>query len=310
MNLAFVYSGQGSQKVGMGKDFYETSDIFKQVFDLLPSNKQDIAFYGPQEELVKTANTQGILTAFGIGVTEMLNAEGVVANASMGLSLGEYAALYNAKVFSKEQTLDIVNFRASEMTKAAQGVKCKMAAVLKLSKEKIQECCKKAEHKGLVSIANYNCPGQIVISGEEDAVIFAAELCKEAGAKRCVFLETEGAFHTELMNSAYTALVNRFEGEIFNTPAIPVVLNTIAKHESDAQQIKKQLALQVKSSVNFEDSIIHMQNLGIDTVIEIGQGKTLASFINKTVKDITVYNIENIENYKTVVESLKSGKSV
>ncbi len=306
MKLAFVYSGQGSQKVGMGKDFYAESDIFKSAFDMLSQDKKDIAFDGTAEALGKTINTQGILTAYNIGVTEMLKSDGIVPEVALGLSLGEYSALYAADVFEKQQAIDIINFRAQEMTKAAQGVECKMAAVLMLDKEKIQQCCDKASEKGLVSIANYNCPGQIVISGEKQAVEFCAELCKEAGAKRCVFLDTEGAFHTELMDSAYEALKTRFEAEDFNEPKIPVILNTTAKPPENVAELKKYLALQVKSSVNFEDSVKYMQSLGIDTVIEIGQGKTLASFIKKTVSGIDVYNIENVESYKKTVELINN----
>ncbi len=306
MKLAFVYSGQGSQKVGMGKDLYEQSSIFKAAFNLLDENKRKIAFEGTPEELGRTINTQGILTAYNIGVTEMLKADGITPKAAMGLSLGEYSALYAAGVFTKEQALDIINFRATEMANAAKGTQCKMAAILMLSEEKIQACCEKASEKGLVSIANYNCPGQVVISGEKEAVEHCAQLCKEAGAKRCVFLDTEGAFHTQLMENAYLALKARFESESFNEPNIPVILNTIAKQAENIDELKGYLALQVKSSVNFEKSIKYMQELGIDTVIEIGQGKTLASFINKTVSGIKVYNIENVESYTKTVQEIKN----
>ncbi len=306
MNLAFVYSGQGSQKIGMGKDLFEYSDIFKKAFNLLDDNKKTIAFEGPANELGKTKNTQAIMTAFSVGVTDMLKQQGITPNAAMGLSLGEYAALYAANVFQKQQIIDIINFRASEMTKAAQGVQCKMAAVLMLDKQKIADCCSEASKKGVVSIANYNCPGQIVISGEKDAVEFAAELCKQAGAKRCIYLDTEGAFHTEVMNDAYVALKNRFENEDFTQPEIPVILNNIAKPVQSVNELKNNLALQVKSSVKFEDSIKYLQQLGVDTVIEIGQGKTLSGFIKKTAAEVAVFNIEDKESFEKTVQQIKN----
>ncbi len=306
MKLGFVYSGQGSQKVGMGKDLYAENEIFKSVFDLLSKEKQEIAFNGPMEDLSKTINTQGIMTAFAVGVTEMLKADGINPEMAMGLSLGEYSALYSAGVFNKEQVIDIINYRAKEMTKAADGLICKMAAILQLDKETIEECCKTVNTQGIVSVANINCPGQIVISGQRAAVEKAAELCKEKGARRVVFLETEGAFHTSLMSPAHKALKERFETENFNVPTIPVVLNTIAEPTSDVERLKILLALQVKNPVDFESSIKYMQNAGIDTVIEIGQGKTLAGFIKKTAPEIKVYNIEDMQSYTQVVNEIKN----
>ncbi len=306
MKLGFVYSGQGSQKVGMGKDLYEQSEIFKSAFDLLNKEKQDIAFNGPMEDLSKTINTQGIMTAFAVGVTDMLKNDGISPSMSMGLSLGEYSALYSADVFSKEQVIDIINYRAKAMTEAADGIVCKMAAILQLDKESIEECCKTVNTQGIVSVANINCPGQIVISGQRAAVEKAAQLCQEKGARRVIYLETEGAFHTTLMNPAFKKLQERFENENFNKPSIPVVLNTIAQATDDVERLKLLLALQVKNPVDFESSIRYMQDAGIDTVIEIGQGKTLAGFIKKTAPGIKVYNIEDMESYNKTVEELKN----
>ncbi len=306
MKLAFAYSGQGSQKVGMGKDLYSQNEIFKSCFDLLSDEKKQIAFEGPIEDLSKTINTQGILTAFCVGVTDMLKQEGITPFASLGLSLGEYSALYSANVFSKEQVIDLINFRASEMTKSAQGIDCKMAAILQLSKEEIQIACDTASSEGIVSIANLNCPGQIVISGEGKAVERAAEICLEKGAKRAVFLQTEGAFHTKIMEGAYKALENRFKSEEFNEPEFPVILNTVARSAKGLGELKQLLALQVKSSVNFEESIKELETMGVDTIIEIGQGKTLASFIKKTASGIKVYNIEDMDSFNKTVLELKN----
>ncbi len=308
MKIAFVYSGQGSQKVGMGADLYQSSEIFKEAFDLLSPEKREIAFSGEQEVLSKTINTQGIMTAFCVGVTEMLRDKGIVPKVSMGLSLGEYSALYSAGVFEKKQVVDIINFRAEQMTMAASGIDCKMAAILGLSSEKIEGCCEEASAIGIVAVANRNCPGQIVISGERAAVLHAAELCKEAGAKRAVFLDTEGAFHTQVMEPAYKALCERFESEQFNAPKIPVILNTVAREAVDINELTDLLAKQVKSQVNFEQSINYLKELGVDTVIEIGQGKTLCGFIKKTVSDITLYNIEDKTSFdETVSKILNEG---
>ncbi len=306
MKIAFVYSGQGSQKVGMGADLYQNSEIFKEAFDLLSPEKREIAFSGEQEILSKTINTQGIMTAFCVGVTEMLRDKGITPEVSMGLSLGEYSALYSAGVFEKKQVVDIINFRAEQMTKAAAGIDCKMAAILGLASERIEECCNAASSLGIVAVANRNCPGQIVISGERAAVERAAELCKEAGAKRAVFLDTEGAFHTQVMEPAYLALSERFVSEQFNAPKIPVILNTVAREPKDTDELKKLLAKQVKSQVNFEQSINYIKELGVDTVIEIGQGKTLCGFIKKTVSDITLYNIEDMASFELTISKILS----
>ncbi len=305
MKIAFVYSGQGSQKVGMGADLYQNSEIFKEAFDLLAPEKREIAFNGEQEILSKTINTQGIMTAFCVGVTEMLRDKGIEPVASMGLSLGEYSALYAAGVFLKKQVVDIINFRAEQMTKAAAGIECKMAAILGLESKKIEECCNAASDIGIVAVANRNCPGQIVISGERAAVLRAAELCKEAGAKRAVFLDTEGAFHTEVMEPAYLALSDRFKSEQFNAPKIPVILNAVAREPRDTDELKELLAKQVKSQVNFEQSINYLKDLGVDTVIEIGQGKTLCGFIKKTVSDITLYNIEDMTSFEQTLSKIR-----
>ncbi len=305
MKLAFVYSGQGAQKVGMGRDFYEQSDIFKSAFDLLDEEKRNIAFEGTQELLGKTINTQGIMTAYAVGVTNMLKNEGIIPEAAMGLSLGEYAALYVGGVFTDEQVVSIINFRAEKMTEAASGIDCKMAAILMLDRETIEACCKEASVLGLVSVANLNCPGQIVISGETKAVEKAAELCKEKGAKRTLFLDTEGPFHTEIMDSAYKALKERFDAENFAEPKIPVILNAVARPAENVDELKSLLALQVKSSVHFEESVKYLQSIGVDTVIEIGQGKTLSGFIKKTVSDIKSYNIEDMETFTKTVSEIK-----
>ncbi len=306
MKICFVYSGQGAQKVGMGKDFYDQNEIFRSAFDLLTDRQKSIAFDGSAEELAKTANTQPIMTAFAVGITDMLSSAGVHPEVAFGLSLGEYSALYSADVFGKEQVIELICFRAGEMTKASQGRACKMAAILMLSVEKIAECCEKASEFGIVSMANFNCPGQVVISGDEKAVEAAAELCLVSGAKRAVFLDTEGAFHTSVMEDAYVSLKNRFLNEKFNFSSVPVIMNNLARVPENLEELKENLALQVKSSVRFEESVRTAVSMGVDTFVEIGMGKTLCGFIKKIAPNATLYNIESVEGYEGFLEEVNS----
>lgn len=304
-NIGILFAGQGSQKVSMGKDWYGESESFKKVFDLLPEKQRQIAFEGPIEELSKTENTQPIMAAFAAGVVDELRAAGVVPGMTAGLSLGEYSALYCAGVFDSQTLIDIVSLRGREMTKAAEGVQCAMYAVLGMDRDKLNECCEQARQVGIVNMVNFNCPGQIVISGEKAAVEKAQELAKENGAKRCMALPVSGPFHTEFMEPAGRALAECFAKADFHQMDVPVVFNAIGREKSEDESIEELLVKQVSSSVYFEDSIKYMEEHGIDTVIEVGPGKTLSGFVRKTAKNIKCLNIETYEDLLKVIEVLK-----
>ena len=307
--LGFIYAGQGSQRVGMGKDFYEAYPVFAKVFDEAPEYVKKYCFEGPKETLGQTRYTQPCMVAFAVGVTNLLREENIIPDYVCGLSLGEYSALYSAGVFSQKDVLDLLEFRGIAMEEAVVGRKAKMAAVLMMDRQTIEDCCKKAGEQvsdGLVvSVANYNCPGQIVISGDEEAVDCAIELLKEAGAKRIIPLAVSGPFHTSLMKPAGDGLAKKFKEIKFNEPSQKVIYNKTAREIAEDETIPGLLEQQVQSSVYLEDSIRYMIDKGVDTIIEIGPGKGVGKFVNKIDKSIKVISIDSVDDYKEAVSYLK-----
>ncbi len=309
MKLGLLFAGQGSQNVGMGRDFYEHSQDFRKIFDMLPAELRKMAFEGPMDKLSYTANTQPIMVAFGIGVMEELKKifaeKGIKPEMAAGLSLGEYTALESAGVFEASTALRIVSLRGKAMAQAAEGIKCKMTAVLNLDREILRECVEEAGKYGKVGIANYNCPGQIVIAGEEEAVDKASELAKERGAGRLIPLAVSGPFHTAFMEPAGEVLREAFETVDFGELKYPVVFNAIGRVKKPEEEIKELLIKQVSGSVYFQDSIEEMERAGIDTIIEVGPGKALAGFVKKTSKVMRAISIEKFEDLDKVREFLE-----
>ena len=307
MKLAFVYAGQGSQKVGMGRDFYEQYPEFRAVYDSAPVDfdLKELCFEGPIEQLSQTQYTQPCMVAFAIGVTDLLSAEGICPAAAAGLSLGEYSALYCAGVFDRDTALKTVALRGRVMEEAAAGLECGMTAVLGLERDKLVQACEQASQLGVVQICNYNCPGQLVISGEKAAVDRAGELAKELGAKRCMPLKVSGPFHTQLMKPAGDALAAHFKTIPFYEMALPVYFNCKGAPMGAEDTIPALLERQVQSSVYWEDTVRAMEADGIDTILEIGPGKTLSSFVKKIVPGIKTYNIDTAADFTAVVQALK-----
>ena len=307
MKLAFVYAGQGSQKVGMGKDLYENYPICKKIFDEVDRDGilKRLCFEGPIEKLSDTRNTQPCMVAFAIAVTEQLKLEGIYPDMAAGLSLGEYSALCAAGVFTPKMAVEVVAFRGNAMAEAVKNIPCMMAAILNLDKKVLIEVCKEASQNGVVEIANYNCPGQLVISGEKIAVEKACEIAKTAGAKRCIPLQVSGPFHTSLMKPAGLALAEKFKEVTIHEMEFPVIFNATASPICEGETIPKLLEQQVQSSVFFEDTVLFMQEQGIDTIIEIGPGKVLSGFIKKITDSIKTYAIEDSESLENVITELK-----
>ena len=306
MKLAFVYAGQGSQKVGMGADFYERYPLFRRALDCDRAgfDLREVCFQGPEEKLSQTRYTQPCMVAFAIGVTDLLAKEGIRPAAAAGLSLGEYSALYCAGVFDRDTALKTVALRGRAMEEAAAGLDCGMTAVLGLDRDKLARACEEASSLGVVQICNYNCPGQLVISGEKAAVGRAGELAKELGAKRCMPLKVSGPFHTALMKPAGDALAAHFRTMDLGEPSIPVYFNCLGDKRED-QTIPELLERQVQSSVYWEDTVRAMERDGIDTVLEIGPGKTLSGFFKKTAPAIRTHHIDTADDFAAFVAAWK-----
>ena len=305
--IGFVYAGQGSQVVGMGKSFYDNYQIAKDVFDNidLDIDVKKLCFEGPIEELSKTSNTQPCMVTVAIIATRLLKENGIVPDYVAGLSLGEYSALNAAGVLTDNDAIDLVRFRGQAMERAAAGIESKMFAIIGLDRELLNEAVNEAKDLGFVAIANYNCPGQLVIAGEVDAVTKASELALEKGARRAIPLNTSGPFHTELLAPASKELKEKFTTVTFNEMQIPVVFNSSAKELEPGTSIAKVLEKQVMSSVYFEDSIRYMISKGVDTIIEIGPGKVLSGFIRKIDKSIKTYQVEDQASLEKTLMGLK-----
>ena len=315
MKTVFLYAGQGSQKAGMGKDLYEAFASYREVIDGL-SLDTDICYYMHEaklEELSKTEITQPCMAAFAAGVTAVLREHGIVPDAACGLSLGEYGALHAAGVLDAKEYVKLCEFRGRKMAEAASGKSCAMSAVLGQTAEAVQEACEANAEAGYVTVANYNCPGQYVICGEEAAVAATENYLKEHGAKRCVRLNVSGPFHTKFMKPAGDALRAYFDAMTWGSPQIPVVLNVTGAYLTEEENLKERMVQQVQSSVQFEKSMRLLLDDGATEFIEIGPGNTLSGFLKKTAKesgkDITIYNVENTESLQGLLDRFKEKNS-
>ena len=306
MKLGFLYAGQGSQRVGMGADLYEAYPAFRDAFDSakVDFDLKETCFTDAEGHLNQTRYTQPCMVAFAAGVTAVLRQKGITPDIAAGLSLGEYSALHAAGVFDAKTAIELVAFRGRAMEEAAKGVESAMVAVLGLEREKLQKACEEAADAGVVAIANYNCPGQIVIGGEKDAVDRAAILAKEAGAKRCLPLKVSGPFHTPLMAPAGAALEAHFQTIPFAAPTIPVIFNCLGDVKGEETSIPALLVRQVQSSVYMEDSIRKMAAMGVDALVEIGPGKALSGFARKIVPEVPIYAVETAADVDALVEAL------
>ncbi len=302
--IAFIYPGQGAQVCGMGQDFYEQTEIGKQVFDLA---SQLMGFSMP--ELCFTANdrlditeyTQAAMVTTSIAMTKVLMEKGAKPDVTAGLSLGEYCALYAAGVLSEADAIATVRQRGIFMQEEVPAGQGAMAAVMAMEAEKIEQVISDVED---VQIANYNCPGQIVISGKKEAVETACSKLKEAGAKRTIMLNVSGPFHSRMLAGAGEKLGKVLEQVEVHTPKVPYVANVTAAYVTDAAEVKPLLMKQVSFSVRWQQSVETMLADGVDTFIEIGPGKTLAGFMKKIDRTVKVLNIEKLEDVEKVLEAL------
>lgn len=303
--IAFIYPGQGAQVCGMGKDFYEQTELGKQVFDLatklLGFSMPELCFT-ENDRLDITEYTQAAMVTASIAMTKVLESRGVKPDVAAGLSLGEYCALYAAGVISEADAIATVRQRGILMQEEVPAGQGAMAAVLAMDAAAIEAVI--ADMDG-VQIANYNCPGQIVISGKKEVVEEACGKLKEAGAKRTVMLNVSGPFHSRMLTGAGEKLGQVLEHVEVHTPVIPYVANVTAAYVTDAGDVKPLLMKQVSSSVRWQQSVETMLADGVDTFIEIGPGKTLAGFMRKIDRTAKVLNIEKLEDVDKVVAQLE-----
>ncbi|HCO29361.1 MAG TPA: [acyl-carrier-protein] S-malonyltransferase [Lachnospiraceae bacterium] len=301
--IAFMFPGQGSQYVGMSQDFYEQFEESKAVFEtatsLLGFSMEDLCFK-ENDQLNITEYTQVAMLTASTAILKKVESMGIKPDVTVGLSLGEYNALIASSVLTFEEAVKVVRERGILMQNAVPVGLGAMAAVLGAKKELIEEVCENT--KGIVSIANYNCPGQIVISGEVEAVEKASEALKEQGAKRVIPLNVSGPFHSPMLKEAGEQLVKVLDTVEIKKPVVPYVANVNAKMITEAEPIKELLGQQVSSSVRFEQSIEALLEDGVDTFIEMGPGKTLSGFVKKVNRKVNVINIEKVEDLEKLKE--------
>ncbi|WP_448916560.1 ACP S-malonyltransferase [Eubacterium ramulus] len=300
--IAFIFPGQGSQYVGMGKDFYETFPCAKEMIDLaekvsgIPMKE---LLFDENENINITKYTQIAMLADELAIWSVLREKGVESAVNAGLSLGEYAALVASGVMTPEDAFRVVTKRGEFMQEAVPTGGA-MTAVLGADTAVIENICEETE--GIVSIANYNCPGQIVITGEQKAVDAAAAALKEAGAKRCTPLNVSGPFHSAMLLPAGEKLAAELEQVEIHEIAVPYITNVTADYVTDSSQVKELLKKQISSSVRWQQSVERMIADGVEAFIEIGPKKSLCGFMKRIDKTVPAYHVDKVTDLESILE--------
>lgn len=307
MKIAFLFSGQGAQYPGMGKELYDNYTCAKNVFDSIETDfdVKKLCFEGPAEQLNDTQYTQVAIFAHSMAAAAVLEEQGVHADVCAGLSLGEYSALCYAKSFSIKDGANILRERGKLMANALPKGTTSMAAVLMLDEAAILEACKEVAEIGVCEIANYNCPGQIVITGEKAAVEACGEKCLEKGARRVIPLQVSGAFHSSLLKEAGNQLHAELEKYELKTAKIPVLHNLNADVADKA--LIDMLSDQISHSVRLEETIKKMLADGVDTFVEVGPGKAVSGFVKKCAKghDVKILHVEDVASLNETLAYVK-----
>lgn len=304
--IVCMFPGQGSQTVGMGQELYEQNpeiqELYKRANEVLEKDLQKLMFEGPQEDLTETENAQPALLLSSTAVYTLLQKENIIPTMVVGHSLGEYSALVAAGALKVEEALPLVQTRGRLMEKAYPKGKGTMAAVLGMTEEEIADVIKNVSETEVVDIANLNCPGQIVISGSKGGVDEAAELLKEAGAKRVIPLNVSGPFHSRLMKEANEEFQKYLDKTAIQDAQIPVYANVTAQPVTNKDEIKDLLIKQLYSPVRFEQSIRHMMEEDIDAFVEVGTGNVLSGLvrkINRKTKTFAIQDQKSLEDFLT-----------
>jgi [acyl-carrier-protein] S-malonyltransferase len=308
---AFVFPGQGSQYIGMGREIAEAfqgaGDIFTQLDDICERPVSRLCFEGPMEEVTLTVNLQPAVTAVNLGCLTALNRSGVNPSVSAGHSLGEYAALTSAGVITPYDALRLVKKRGELMHREAQANPGSMAAVVGMEIDKVRDITARASNKGVIAVANHNSSQQIVITGQKEPLAFAADLVKEEGGK-VIPLKVSGAWHCDLMKNAVEDL-RRFMDDIsFSRPKTPVLFNATAGSEEDPEKIKDIMARQLISPVKWYDIVLRMLEDGVTSFVEVGPKKVLSGLLNRIIpaeSKAKIYNVQDIKTLDGFLESVK-----
>ena len=301
---AFIFPGQGAQYTGMGKDFYEGFQTAREVFDIArEASGLDVAqlVFSGDERLNITEYTQIAMLTVEVAVLKVLEEKGLAADCCAGLSLGEYGALAAARVMELPDLFHLIRRRGIYMQEAYPTGGA-MTAVLGLEADVVREIC--AAQEGIVAVANDNCPGQVVISGEEKAVETAAAALTAAGARRCVPLKVSGPFHSVLLAGAGEKLAGELESVEVKDPVIPYLCNVEAAPVTEKSRVRELLAKQVSGTVRWRETMERMLSEGVDSFVEIGPGKTLSGFLKKIDKTVKVWNVETVEDMNRLFSEL------